>query len=817
MKKRFAFILALVLCAALLCVGALAAEGEYDLWVDGEQVTEANAADVLGDGTVSYDAESNTLTLNGAELTEYAEGGYGVIDSYNGLTIKLVGENTITAEYAAAVNCDYDVVFCGDGTLEASAAGTYEEDGQEYTYTVISAGSVKFESGTYNLHSEDGAVVYTFEGSVEITGSADVTATSVNSIAVWSTNYLDGDCDIIVSGNAKVGAKSDYSLGIYANGNVTVSDSAEVSAIVKGSQTAIASDGAMTVEGGRVYAESAKGNAIYAVSGGLHISGGYVEALSKDGAPAVSAPGIIELTGGELTATAYGSIAIQATNEEDPYGEFVVTNAKVTATSHPNGLSSPPPAIYAPADIRISGGSEVTVVSEGYGIYSNTTISIEDSSVSAESATGWGIVSRGLSISGSSVSAKGASYALYTAGSTDISITDSRVTASSAENYAIASTGGLSMTDSVVTAVSPEGKNSVYGKSSLILDGTWLVCSGSMSVGSTEAVVSREDCVCFTGETGRTYGDATVSADAEVPEGTTLHIMEGTTLTVPDGVKLDNNGTIIIRDGGALTNNGTIDNRDGTIIRYGEFENNGAVIEREYSIPETHEITVEQPANGSVSTSLTNSSAGAKITVTATPNAGYELAYITVDGEPIEGDSFTMPDHGVTVSAVFTDGFPFADVPAGSWYREYVEYVYANGLMDGTSAAAFEPDAGMTRAMVWAILARMDGETVTGTAWQAQAKAWAVANGVSDGTDPNGLVTREQFAAMLWRYAGEPATAANLDGYTDGAGVSAWAVDAMAWAVEKGIITGVTDTTLAPRGTATRAQCAAMLMRFDTM
>ena len=491
----------------------------------------------------------------------------------------------------------------------------------------------------------------------------------------------------------------------------------------------------------------------------------------------------------------------------------MVTNAKVTATSHPDGSSSPPPAIYAPADIRISGGSEVTVVSEGYGIYSNTTISIEDSSVSAESATGWGIVSRGLSISGSSVSAKGASYALYTAGSTDISITDSRVSASSAESYAIGSTGGLSMTGSVVTAVSPEGKSSVYGRSSLILDGTWLVCSGSMSVGSA-ATVSREDCVCFTGETGRTYGDAEVPYDAEVPEGTTLHIMEGTALTVPDGVTLDNNGTIIIRNGSTLTNNGTIDNRDGVIIRYGEFENNGKVIEREIAIPDMYEITVTQPAGGSVSTSLSNSSAGATITVTATPEAGYELVYITVDGEPIEGDSFTMPDHDVTVSAVFSDGFPFADVPADSWYREYVEYVYANGLMDGTSATTFEPESAMTRAMVWAILARMDGETVTGASWQDAARSWAVARGVSDGTDPNGLVTREQFATMLWRYAGEPASAQSLSGYTDASSVSGWAGTAMAWAVEKGIVTGVTATTLVPQGTATRAQAAAMLMRF---
>ena len=172
---------------------------------------------------------------------------------------------------------------------------------------------------------------------------------------------------------------------------------------------------------------------------------------------------------------------------------------------------------------------------------------------------------------------------------------------------------------------------------------------------------------------------------------------------------------------------------------------------------------------------------------------------------------------GEAKSVAITTGYPLpslVDVPAGSWYREYVEYVYVNGLMDGTGATTFEPDADMTRAMVWAILARMDGETVTGASWQAEAREWAMANGVSDGTDPNGLVTREQFATMLWRYAGEPASSCSLSAFTDAASVSGWAGTAMAWAVEKGIVTGVTATTLVPQGTATRAQAAAMLMRF---
>ena len=194
---------------------------------------------------------------------------------------------------------------------------------------------------------------------------------------------------------------------------------------------------------------------------------------------------------------------------------------------------------------------------------------------------------------------------------------------------------------------------------------------------------------------------------------------------------------------------------------------------------------------------------------------------IKFDGEPGGGSPALVRAGAASESRVFNayeditpPTFPFTDVTTGQWFYGYVEYVYANGLMDGTSATTFEPNANMTRAMVWAILARIDGETVTGESWQTVARTWAMANGVSDGTDPNGLVTREQFATMLWRYAGEPESTYSLSAFSDAGSLSDWAETAMAWAVEHGIITGMTDTTLVPQGTATRAQCAAMLMRY---
>ena len=242
------------------------------------------------------------------------------------------------------------------------------------------------------------------------------------------------------------------------------------------------------------------------------------------------------------------------------------------------------------------------------------------------------------------------------------------------------------------------------------------------------------------------------------------------------------------------------------------------------NIPDTYDIEIADAANGSVDTSLSNASAGSTITITATPDSGYSVASVTVTGPDGRVDvvrvnattyTFKMPAGDVTVRVTFTDSdaLPFTDVSAGQWFYDAVAYVYTNGMMEGDSATTFNPDG-------TAILARVDGETVTGAAWATDARDWAMAEGVSDGTDPNGLVTREQFATMLYRYAvaqgydvsiGE---STNILSYADFASISEYAIPAMQWACGSGIVTGVTDSTLAPQGTATRAQCAAMLMRF---
>ena len=251
------------------------------------------------------------------------------------------------------------------------------------------------------------------------------------------------------------------------------------------------------------------------------------------------------------------------------------------------------------------------------------------------------------------------------------------------------------------------------------------------------------------------------------------------------------------------------------------------------STPLGSDITVIPAPGGTTRISTPKAVGGATVTITVTPDKDKELKSLEVIDEngsrlPLTdlGNgrfSFVMPAGKVSVSAVYGDVNdyvnPYLDVNESDWYYEAVKYVTVNGLMNGTGASRFEPNLATSRAMIWTILARMSGvDTTGGSVWYAAAQQWAIATGVSDGTNPNGTITREQLAAMLYRYAVSkgmvtaPVTA-DLSIYSDAASVSAYAVEAMQWAVGTGLINGM-DGKLNPQGSATRAQVATMLMRF---
>lgn len=265
----------------------------------------------------------------------------------------------------------------------------------------------------------------------------------------------------------------------------------------------------------------------------------------------------------------------------------------------------------------------------------------------------------------------------------------------------------------------------------------------------------------------------------------------------------------------------------------------------------SHTITVpEDTEHGTVTVSPEKAKSGQTVTITAKPDEGYQVGKVTVtksNGDTVrvtdKGNgvyTFTMPGSKVSVDVTFApEGQwtnPFVDVAEDAWYYDAVKYVNENGLMAGTSANTFAPDRTTTRGMIVTILYRLEGspdieneiwgypfKDVDANAYYATAVYWARMNGIVAGYSdelfgPDDIITREQMATILYRYAqykGYDTTAkADLSRYTDAAQVGSYAVDAIRWANAEGLVNGTSATTLTPKGSATRAQVAVILTRF---
>ena len=265
------------------------------------------------------------------------------------------------------------------------------------------------------------------------------------------------------------------------------------------------------------------------------------------------------------------------------------------------------------------------------------------------------------------------------------------------------------------------------------------------------------------------------------------------------------------------------------------------------SEPEAPTLEIAETAHGAVVVSTAHPDYGEVVTIVPQPESGHVVEAVTVtdaDGEALvvmaleDGTyQFTQPRGMVTISVTFAkkpvEPLPFVDVAAEEWYGDAVATVYAQGLMMGTAEDTFAPELVATRGMVVSILHRLAGsptvsaevfEDVTADDWYGQAVAWAASEGIASGTSaetfsPNAAVTREQLAALLCNFAaqqGMDTTArSDLSSFDDAETVSDWAQDAVNWAHAEGLLAGTSATTLSPQGEATRAQLAAMLVRFS--
>lgn len=379
-----------------------------------------------------------------------------------------------------------------------------------------------------------------------------------------------------------------------------------------------------------------------------------------------------------------------------------------------------------------------------------------------------------------------------------------------------------------------------------------------------------------TGNTPFSYYKTIKEASANVRPGDTVkpvNVGEGTTTTYTVTLKYDNGGadtTITVVENGDIelpnvsragyTFNGWRSSADNDLHKAGTSVTITAntTFTADWTRNQTDRpsdsgdylISVDRVSGGRVTVQPGRADKGDTVTITVYPNDGYELDELVVTdsrGNEIDLDArsatrftFTMPGGKVTVEASFvreggqtqTPQTTFADVPASAWYYDAVEYVYENGLMSGVSGGRFAPNDTLTRAMLVQTLYAMEGRPAAASAgfadvasgdWYASAVNWAAANGVVSGVSetgfgPNNALTREQLALILYRFAqykGYDVTGtSDLAAYADGSSVSSWAAEAMGWAVDAGLISGVGGNQIAPTGTASRAQVAQILMNF---
>lgn len=707
-KKIFLLTVLTAVFALLLCFGAGASSGVtlYGLWVDGIQVTSANADDVLGNAdegaTVKYDAATNTLTLDGAMLTTAHTGSTnhaGVIyaEYLDALTINVVGDSSI--------------VTSGNGDISGIYLGPVSE----------------------NTDTRESSVILTGDAALDIT--VNQKGTAVRARTDISVQQLTLNLNITsTSGGSAIDATD--SVTIKDNANVTIDSKAEAAAIYSKYENIEIRDAVVNIT-----ALSEWANSIY---------------------------------------TSFGNVIITG-------------NANVTANSY-NGISAGDYMYDASINESVPCGEDI-IISGNAMVNSNST----------DGNAFWTLVGKIIITDNVQVTASGY-LGIYATG--NVEITGGTVKAQGETNYAIYSWADTIIKNSIVEAISDPEYYSIGAYNTVEIESSWV----SSNNGTYGAIITNS--VEVTDGRGQAYGDAVLPGDVTVPEGYALVLREGDYLTIPEGVTLTNYGTVQVL-GGCLTNNGIyMDYGEtlGEIQGSGDFPNNWFVTvsygngaaDTVYRIVKGEDFILpdapSKPGYIFLGWRCGQDTFGAGDMVDIISNAAFQAVWANMpDISPSE------PDEPVE--------FPFTDVSEADWYYDAVYYVWANGVMEGVEADEFAPNSSLTRAMVWAMLARLDGVEVSGDGWVAAAQEWAVESGVSDGTDPTGYITREQLVTMLWRCKGSPAVEFELTA-PDAGEISDWALEAMRWAAATGLIEGDEFGNLTPTATSTRAQAATFMLRF---
>ena len=850
-KKLFSLCMALALCLGLLPAAALAAN-EATVYVgsvaltgstDSPAYATTNAdtgAVTVGGGEETYNIkwDGETLTLQNAAIKKAGEHNNESIAVYlasGNMNLVLVGKNTVDApDSESASSCGIHVggsltisgqenasltVFGGD-TTNGNSCGIYAN------------GTITMESGTVNATGESAS------------------AASYGIDAVGAVTIENGT---VKATSGKAGGNS---VGIHIKNSITINggDFTATAGDAGGNSYGIHTDArstSITVNGGTVNATSGKAQG--------DSCGIFAESRDRVSiySSATITGGSVTATGGDAVGSGYYSCGIKVD------GEFTISGGTVNATGK-RSTKKTSCGIYAIQSVKISGG---TVTATG-----GTSDNEYSSGIFATNFSGYNVE---VNISGGTVTATGG--------------------AAKQGSYGILTETAKSKEPSTVTI----NGNSVVRANTTDTEG---VDSKPISgiVHDTTFKINKESGIIFENGVGTVYGDVTLREDLTIASGETLTIPEDAALTIPEGTTLTNEGALTIGQGGSLT--GMVDGNQvqytvtvltdgsgsatasattaaaGDTVTLTASPSSGyhferwevvfsgvtisgntftmpaspvtvkAVFEKNPYIPPTYAVTVPETPGGTVTVSPSRASSGRTVTITATPDLGYELESLTVldsRGNEIaltdKGGgkyTFTMPASRVTVEASFTPApLPFEDVAPGAWYESAVRYTYFHNIMEGMRETEFAPTTALTRAMAAQILYNLEGqpdlssenlgypyEDVDAQAWYGDAVYWAritgVATGYGDGTfQPGDSITRQEFAQMLYNYAKykgyDLSAEGDLSQFPDRESVADWAEAAMRWANGNQLINGHDDGTIDAAGIGTRAQAASILMKFD--
>lgn len=806
-KKLLAALLASALAAGMLPTSACAVSSAY---------TSSNATLIsFTDSAVTADGKYSGYEIEGTDVSITAAGTYvfsGDCDDGSITVKKGVTGVTLVLNGLTLTNADSAAI-----TLNKTAEAAL----------IAAAGSENTVADTAGANDENAAVKVKSGASLSLSGTGTLTA----------------------CGNVKNGIKG------ASDAVITVD---EMTLNIDAADDGLSCDDELTIKGGRVNI-TAGGDAVKASPdtddtenpdttslGSVTISGGTI--TLEAAADGIQADGDLTISGGTFAVTANGGHTT-AISDEDASCKGLKAGKTLTVSGGTFTVDSADDALHA-NDVTVSGGT-LTLASGDDAVHADNDLVV---GVQGSSSTS----TPKINITASCEGLEGTTVSVYS-GDIDVVASDDGVNAANSElgehsdKFAINIAGGDLYIDAGSDGLDSNndisitgGRVEVYGADAMMdaaidYDGTFTLSGGTLFGAGMEPGAGTQAYIAV-GETSPSGGmggganggqGMTPPSDANGTAGTTNGNpptppanADGST-TPPSGDQNGQNG----QQSGARPEKPS--NEGG--------QQGGKPTNRESALGiEKGSVITVQDADGRTLYTATALGSMSSVIFSSSDIKEGETYTVLVDGASVgtataklgttsNSGSFAPDENRNGAQQGSVSGF--GDVPQNSWFADAVKYVSENKLMNGKSTTAFAPNENMSRAMLATVLYRMSSETaeadssfrdVSSSAYYAAAVNWASSEGIVNGTganafSPNASITREQLAAMLYRYAGEPSVSADLSAYTDTVDISPYASKAVEWCVAKGILSGKSATRLAPQDTATRAECAAMLQRFAAL